>query len=387
MTLLEILPSLRTVMAYRLDPTLWPAETHYAGGRITVGGVAVEDIANQYGTPCEIVDEVDLRSRCRNYRRTFASSEIVYNADDLAFEATARLVVDEQLSVRVGSAAELTTALAAGVDPRRIIMQGNTAHDLRTAMARGAGRIVIGSASDVAQLVTGAVRPQKVVVQAPLRASRRTEGTINAVVAHRRLQLVGLRGDVGESLCTPEPFVAAVRELVAQMAQMRSDYGLITTELHLAGNHSLRRQSCDHTLDLAELRTAIDDALDDSCARFRFPRPTVVLAPGRAVTAGAAVTALRVTEVRSTEPGNAVVTVDGDWSTAEPHDVAIANRHPLGPFLRATVRSAAGTITDDVELPADIHPGEVLAVACTGDLECSCPTLSVWDRNIRDSAD
>ena len=41
MTLLEILPSLRSVMTYRLDPTLWPSETHYSGGRITVGGAPI----------------------------------------------------------------------------------------------------------------------------------------------------------------------------------------------------------------------------------------------------------------------------------------------------------------------------------------------------------
>lgn len=57
MTLLDILPSLRSVMPARLDPAMWPSETHYdATGRVAIGGVALQDIADQYGTPVWVLD-------------------------------------------------------------------------------------------------------------------------------------------------------------------------------------------------------------------------------------------------------------------------------------------------------------------------------------------
>ena len=52
------------------------------------------------------------------------------------------------------------------------------------------------------------------------------------------------------------------------------------------------------------------------------------------------------------------------------YTVALANRHSLGPDATVTVAGrhceAGDEIARDVELPADIHPGDLLAVACTG---------------------
>jgi diaminopimelate decarboxylase len=52
------------------------------------------------------------------------------------------------------------------------------------------------------------------------------------------------------------------------------------------------------------------------------------------------------------------------------YTVTVANRHPLGPTQTVTVVGrnceAGDVIAHDVELPADLHPGDLLAVACTG---------------------
>ena len=52
------------------------------------------------------------------------------------------------------------------------------------------------------------------------------------------------------------------------------------------------------------------------------------------------------------------------------YTVAVANRHPLGPTHPVTVVGryceAGDVIAHDVQLPVDLHPGDLLAVACTG---------------------
>lgn len=64
MTLLDILPSLRDTTRPRLDPTIWPLTTGVDGsGRITVGRVALTDIADEYRTPAYVLDEADFRTR------------------------------------------------------------------------------------------------------------------------------------------------------------------------------------------------------------------------------------------------------------------------------------------------------------------------------------
>ena len=66
MTLLDILPSLRATTRPRLDPAIWPLTTGVdESGRITVGRVALADIADEYRTPVYVLDEADFRTRAR----------------------------------------------------------------------------------------------------------------------------------------------------------------------------------------------------------------------------------------------------------------------------------------------------------------------------------
>jgi diaminopimelate decarboxylase len=43
-----------------------------------VGGVSLAEIAACYGTPAYVLDETDVRQRCRSYRQAFGDAEIAY---------------------------------------------------------------------------------------------------------------------------------------------------------------------------------------------------------------------------------------------------------------------------------------------------------------------
>ena len=55
----------------------------------------------------------------------------------------------------------------------------------------------------------------------------------------------------------------------------------------------------DRELDLDELADTIDDALDAACAAEHFPRPTIVVEPGRAISGRAGVTLYRVGSIKT----------------------------------------------------------------------------------------
>ncbi|ERB51832.1 hypothetical protein N806_11625 [Rhodococcus sp. P27] len=147
---------------------MWPISTrHDHSGRVCIGDVSLEEIADQYGTPTYVVDEADVRHRCRTYREIFPDSEIVYAGKALMIRAMATWVSDEGLGVDVCSAGELAVALAAGVDPHRIILHGNakSVSELRAAVNAGVGRIVLDSPSEAVRLASVCTHRQKVLIR------------------------------------------------------------------------------------------------------------------------------------------------------------------------------------------------------------------------------
>ncbi|MFD3429826.1 diaminopimelate decarboxylase family protein [Nocardia fluminea] len=389
MTLLDIFPSLRASTVPRLDPAVWPADTHYDGdGRITLGGVALHDVADQYGTPVRVIDETEVRERCRAYRKHFPDTEIVYAGTALMVGAVARWVADEGLSVQVGSSGELSVALAAGIDPRRIVLHGNgkTLDELRTAVRCGVGRIVVGSLTEITLLTALATRPQQVLLRIatgidvpdadqfgfPL-GSRSFETAVARIAGRCNLQLAGLHCHLGPQIHDPDHYGEAIRRMIREMSWIDHEYGLLLPQLDIGGGHAVALRGGDAELNLRELADILDDALDAGCARHRFPRPVLTMEPGRAIVARAGITLYRVLAVDETTGGGTRVIVDGSGcgGRSRGHGGAlVVNRHPIGPRMTASVagkHSESGAlIATEVRLPADLRPGEVLALPCTG---------------------
>ncbi|MBF6171994.1 diaminopimelate decarboxylase [Nocardia blacklockiae] len=403
MTLLEIFPSLRSGMpSPRVDTTVWPCETHYDDlGRITVGGVALADLADQYGTPAYVLDETEVRRRCRAYRKHFPNAEIVYAAKALLTKSVAGWVSEEGLSVDVCSGGELAVALAAGVDPRRLVLHGSGKPfaELEAAVAAGVGRIVIDSLTEITLLSALVSGKQQVLLRLspgidvhghpavktgvtdqkfgfPLGSAAAAEA-IERVLRQPNLELVGLHCHLGSQIYDPDHYGEAVRRLVAEMARVRADYGPVLTQLDLGGGHAVAYRSGDAEMNLYELADLIEDALDAACALNRFPRPRIALEPGRAIVAHAGVTLYRVMTVKHIEGGRTFVIVDGGMNDnprvalyGAHYDAVVANRHPTGPHMTATVAGryceAGDILAADIRLPADLRPGEILAIPCTG---------------------
>ncbi|MCV7103278.1 diaminopimelate decarboxylase [Mycobacterium palustre] len=402
MTLLDMLPSLGQAAPRRFDSRIWPVTTQSdEQGRLCVGGVPLADIADEFGTPTYVVDEADFRHRARRYRRALRGIDVIYAGKSLLTTAVARWAREEGLGVDVCSGGELAVALAGGVDPARLVVHGNakSPDELRDAVRVGAGRIVLDSCIEIAYLAGLAPRRQPVLLRVTpdldIHGHRAvTTGVsdqkfgftldgdhaadaVNRVLAHPILDLVGLHCHIGSQVTDAALYGEAIRRMVAAMADVRVRHGVILTELNIGGGHAIPYAAGDGELNLDELRRVVESAVDEACAAERFPRPRIVVEPGRAISGRAGVTLYRVCSVKMRPGGRTFAAVDGGMSDnprvslyGAQYTVALANRHPVGPRQRVTVAGrhceAGDEIARDVELPADVRPGDVLAVACTG---------------------
>ena len=239
--------------------------------------------------------------RCEMYRKSFPMTEIALPAYALRNLTVAKWVRDQQLAIDVRTGEELAVAIAAGIHPARMTVHADSMTDseLRATSNLAPGRVVISSMAQIVLLgSTVEHRTQAVVVcvtdvNAPTRAvagverhgfrfdSTELDYAIGAVLADKRLNLVGVHCDVGSQEHDFVSYPAAIGHMITEMEQIRRHHGVVLTRLGLGGGRAV--PSGDWTIELPELASQIDESLDDACATLRYPRPLVVLSPGLAI--------------------------------------------------------------------------------------------------------
>src|SRR5436190_493675 len=114
-------------------------------GRLELGGCDAVQLAREFGTPCYVVVEDDLRSRGRELVDALAARhddfDVLFASKAFPCTAVYRVLAEEGLACDVASGGELALALAAGFDPGRTYLHGNAKSDLelRQALAAGVG--------------------------------------------------------------------------------------------------------------------------------------------------------------------------------------------------------------------------------------------------------
>ncbi|MCL8017086.1 diaminopimelate decarboxylase [Streptomyces sp. AS02] len=383
--------------------SVWPASAvEPREGEITVGGVPLAEVADRFGTPVYVIDEDEVRERCRTYRHVFPDADILYAAKAFLCRAMVHWVDEEGLGLDVCSAGELELAVTTGFPPEKIVLHGNakSPRDLDTALRLGVGRVVIDSPSEIARLAA-AVGPdghQKVMVRVVPGISaggheKIRTGTedqkfglsisdgyaqyaIARILDQPQLELTGLHCHLGSQITSAKPYLAAVRRIVGLMARLKEQHGLVLPELDLGGGHGIAYRPGEPVLDLTALARKVRAELVEACAAAGLTVPRLIIEPGRAIAGPAGIALYHVLSVKRTG-AHTYVAVDGGMSdnprpalygvryaprlvgrhsTAAPAPVTVVGRHC----------EAGDIVAADVELPEDIRPGDLLAVPVAG---------------------
>lgn len=123
-------------------------------GQMSIGGCALTDVADEFGTPVFVYDEEHLRARCREAVAAFGRERVVYATKAFLCTAMARLAHEEGLLLDVATGGELFVALNAGVPAGHCVMHGNnkSEDELRAAIETGVRHIVVDNFDELDRL-------------------------------------------------------------------------------------------------------------------------------------------------------------------------------------------------------------------------------------------
>ena len=326
---------------------------------------------------------------------------MLYAVKAFTAHAVLRIVLDEGLDLLASTGGEVEACLRAGAPASRIVLHGNNKTDEELALAVGSGvsLVVVDHQAELERL-DAIARSQGRVQQVLLRVVPEVEvatheaiatghdaskfgmsladapGVIEAAVSMTGIRFDGIHAHVGSQVLDLEPYLRSLDRLVQTLADIRDRVGATAAVLDLGGGFGVTYVD-ERPLATDALAAAVTARLSERCAALDLPVPSLVVEPGRSIVANAGLTAYRVGSRKQVGSGRTLLAVDGGMSD---------NVRPMlydARYTVAAVRPSAGedlatftvvgrhcesgdTLAEDVHLPADAGPGDLLAFAATG---------------------
>lgn len=377
--------------------------------RLLFAGRDLRELADKYGTPLYLMDEERIREKCRIYREAmkeaFGENALpVYASKACSFRRMYQIVREEKMGVEVVSPGEIYTAKIAGADLSESYFNGNnkTDADIAFAMECGVGYFVVDNEEEIeaiGRIATEKGRKQQVLLRITPGIDTHTYEAIQTgqvdskfgsaietgqamAITEKSLgtlgvELVGFHCHVGSLVFDSDTFLRSAAIMFAFMNEVRAKTGFVAQELSLGGGYGVRYTESDPELDLRTNILSVGKEVDALCTRYAYPKPKMILEPGRSIVADAGLTLYTVGTVKRIPGYKTYVSVDGGM-TDNPRFALYGAVHL--PYLPEKMGEKADLVCSVVgrccesgdilcegaSLPSSVKRGDLLAVLTTG---------------------
>lgn len=324
---------------------------------LEIGGCDVMTLVERFGSPLYILDEVTVRTACRQYRDGFAryykgDSQVLYASKAWNCLAVCAIAASEGLGIDVVSGGELYTALQAGVKADKLYLHGNNKSiaELKLAIESGC-TIVVDNWLELHTLADwklptsdlsgesdeDSTHPTSNPIRIMLRLTPGIEchtheyirtGHLDSkfgfdpnaldqlfafVSQHPNLNCIGLHAHIGSQIFERQPHQDLAGVLVDFMSKA-SGYGLSIQELNVGGGLGIRYTESDDPPSIDDWVKSVCEALMSACEQQQLPLPKLLSEPGRSLIGSACITAYRVGSRKEIPDIRTYIAVDGGMS-------------------------------------------------------------------------
>ena len=395
------------LLAQRLSLFPHPAqiEKQAQASRLTVSGLSLLELAQQYSTPLYVYDRLTLQAGLQRYEQSLAdaypaSSGITYAGKAFLCTALAQWVSQQDLWLDCTGAGELAIARAAGVPPSKLLVHGvnKSQADLHAALEQ-AGTIVVDNLSELERLhamLNGSssqspdlwlrLRPGVAVATHAYRQTGQDDSKfgMGALELFQAIQfcqlnalpLKGIHFHQGSHFHDPAPIGPALDTALDIITEARSTFGWLPETLCPGGGWGVPYHEDDLPhLPVESYVQFISERLIEGCQHRNLPLPRLQLEPGRSLVAQAGVAIYRVETVKNT-PHRRWLMLDGGMAD-NPRPALYRARYSALPltdlerpfigraWLAGPFCESGDILIEDLEMP-DIQPGEYLAIPVSG---------------------
>ena len=362
-------------------------------GVLSIGGVTVAAMAEQFGTPLYVYDEEHLRNRCREAVAAFGKDRVIYATKAFLCGAMARLANEEGLLLDVATGGELFAALHAGVPGERCVLHGNnkSVEELRAAITARVQHIVVDSFDELDRIeklhseglpaprvqlrITPGVHVDTHDYVATGQDDSKFGFNLNNGDAMRAIQraqssaaveLVGIHCHIGSNVLS----VANFADACAVMVNLFLSVDL--PELTLGGGLGVAYTNGETAPSMSEWADVLKRATSAIPAEKK-----IFVEPGRSIVATAGLTVYEVGTVKSIEGIRTYISVDGGMSD-NPRPMMYGSAYEaFDPARTSADRTehvrivgkhceSGDIVIHDALVAPNVQPGDLLVTPVTG---------------------
>ena len=393
---------------------MWSRNISFTNGELHLSGISAAKLAKDFGTPAFFIDEADFRERAIGWNKALRdefgshAGTVYYAAKAFISVAVAQWIKECGIGIDVCTGGELAVALAGGIDPAKIEVHGNnkSLSEIDRAVSVGVKTVVMDSLHEIDRVAAMARKHNKVQgvmlrltpgIQAHTHESISTAhedvkfgfsiasgaawAAVQAVLAHPELELRGFHSHIGSQIFGTESFQLAADRLIALLAKYRDTYSKELPELDLGGGYGIAYLPEDETLEPGEVMPALRRAVTAACEKHKLNIPIISIEPGRAIVGPTTFTLYEVGTTKDVvlEDGaiRRYISVDGGMSDNIRPSLYDAQYHAVIAQRSSSVKAISSRVVGkhcetgdivirDIALPADIAPGDLIAIPATG---------------------
>jgi diaminopimelate decarboxylase len=376
-------------------------------GHLFIGGCDVVELAEEFGTPLYLFDELTVRHKCREFKEEFGKyrddTQVIYASKAFLNKALALMLKEEDLGLDVVSGGELSIANSVDFPPDRVYFHGNnkTQEELNLALDLGVGRVVVdnlyelelldrlaqakGTSQSILLRLTPGVDPHthrhtttgtiESKFGFPI-ATGQAENAVKQALSASKLNLLGLHFHLGSPVADVQSYELAMEIVLRFAREINRKFSFDLREFDIGGGFAVPYTVESVVPAVADYAGPIIGKLTALISELGLGRPRLIIEPGRSIVAQAGVALYKVGAIKEIPGIRKYVCVDGGMNDnirpalyGARYEALLANK---ALELEADMVTIAGKLCESGDIIvkdtniAAAHAGDIIAVPICG---------------------
>lgn len=377
------------------------------GNDLYIDDVKATDLIKKYGSPLYVMSKGHIDHQFQTIKThmmdAYENTLPLFASKSFSCIAIYKIAKEYGVGIDVVSAGEISIALKAGFDPKKMYFHGNNKlpSEIEYAIKHGVENFVIDNFYEI-ELIEEIASKHDVIIKALMRVTPGVEagghtfiqtgakdtkfgfsshdGTylkaIEKVLQCKYIDFEGIHCHIGSQIEDIKAYQDAMHKFVELSYEIYDHFGIVIKKLNAGGGYGIAYTKENKPLDFKEIIDHIMAIIDKGFTSKGWKRPMVLIEPGRYIVGNAGITLYTIGSIKDIPNVRKYISVDGGMTDNirvalydAKYDVMIANKANQTPNETVTIAGknceSGDILVYDAKLPSP-KSGDILAMFSTG---------------------